>query len=44
MNWKRYFPDKFADKEVLNELEVAFCNKKGIYNVGYNDVTSFFTD
>ena len=33
---KKIFPDKFADKEVLDESEAAFCNKKGIYDVDYN--------
>ena len=33
---RKGFPDKFADKEVLDESEVAFSNKKGIYDVGYN--------
>ena len=33
---KKIFPDKFADKEVLDELEAIFCNKKGIYDVDYN--------
>ena len=33
---EKIFPDKFADKKVLDESEVAFCNKKGIYDVDYN--------
>ena len=33
---KKIFPDKFADKEVLDGSEATFCNKEGIYNVDYN--------
>ena len=33
---EKVFPDKFAEKEVLDESEVAFCNKEGIYDVGSN--------
>ena len=33
---EKVFPDKVADKEVLKESEVAFCNKEGIYDVGSN--------
>ena len=30
---KKIFPDKFADKEVLEESEVSFCKKEGIYEL-----------
>ena len=43
---EKVFPDKFADKEMLNESEViyyinfaekwTFCKKEGIYDVNYN--------
>ena len=33
---EKIYLNKFTDREVLEKSEMAFCNKEGIYDVGYN--------